>query len=300
MTTALYQWRHEDERGIEFAFKVAVSAVTTFGFKSTTDGDAGMAAEQRANLRALLWMTCYVCDEFSVKPSGVGEEIGGSGYYVVHGPPYELAGGDRARAVRLLSTTWVHLYLAIAKNPGMPDTGSGAPVLTYPRAQTRRGEPGYTALLGTPPELGALPAAAVTVLGVVGILAATAAIVYLVEKGDEVLDRELARREQTNRVAQYHAALLALLAAHRQAELAAGGAPQPLTPAEKAAMDALEKAQSEQLQAFKRDPGLKSLFPSGDKIVEGATKAATSFSTTLAIAAAVVGLFLLMQQQKGG
>lgn len=296
---AVYQWRHEDERGIEFAFKVAVSAVTTFGFKDTT-GDEGGAREQRANLRALLWMTTYVCDEFSAKPSGIGAEVDGVSAYMVHGPPYESS-GERGRAVRLLLTTLVQLYMPIAKTTALPDTGSGAPVLTYPRAQTVRGEPGFTALLGTPPEVGALPAAAVTILGVVGILAATGAIVYLIEKGDEVLDRELARREQSNRVAQYHAALLALLAAHRKTEVEANeGKPMPLTPAEKAAMDALEKAQTEQLQAFKKDPGLKSIFPSGDKLVEGATKAATSFSTTVAVVAAVVGVFFLMQMQKGG
>lgn len=94
----------------------------------------------------------------------------------------------------------------------------------------------------TPTDTGAVPAFALVVLGVAISIAGAAAVGYLGQKALEVVNQELARKDQLQQLAKVHAQVSALVRAHvnREDQL---GKSLPLDPATKSALDTLGKAQ---------------------------------------------------------
>lgn len=258
---------------------------------ATTPAGSFAADPQLADWRALLWFTVWLACEFSTSTT----KLSPSGDLVVMGPPYAQPDADRLRCIAALLRTVTHLYYPVAKSAKAPT--AGGPGMLYTQVATEGDAPGYTTLGESAKDVGALPA----VVWIVGTLAVTAVIVYLGEKSAEVVDRELARREQSKRMVAFHGSLASLLAAHRQVEVEAnGGKPLPLTDAERAALAALEKAQAEQLAALKADPGLSSIIPNmkneGGTIVKTAGRLA---STGLIVVGFIIVAALLSGAKKG-
>lgn len=281
-------WNHEDSRGMELAAKMALTRASV----GTWSTGAPATIEERGDWRAIVWFTVYLAASWSTTPTQ--PKVNSAGAFVVPGPPYATADAERKRAVAALLATLTHVYYPIAKSAKAPND-TGGPGMLYTRIRTVAGDPGYENLTAESyGDAAALPPA--VWLGGVALICGV--IIYLVEKGDEVIDRELARREETKRMLAYHAALANMMATHREAEVTAGKQ-LPLTSAEKAVLDSLEKAQSEQLAAMKADPGMSGVFPN----IKGATgdivKGTTSVTkTALVIAGLVAVVFFAMQAQR--
>lgn len=120
---------------------------------------------------------------------------------------------------------------------------------------------------------------------VVGAAAWTIGVTVVAQKASEVIDRQLAREEDTVRMAQSASSIIRIVEAHAEAELKKGGAI-PFNGVEQAAIQALRDA--EVTIAQKQDAPLPSPLPSAKDIGTSVKIGATGLAIAAIVAAYVV------------
>ncbi len=257
---ASFEWLHTDARGLAAAI-VAALARTTW---TPTPTDAENES-QVADLRALLVATTYTIDQFSTLAPELGP-MGEATLVLGERLKAQFSSDERRSIARTLLETWRTLYVIDRKSNAPPTVEDVAGLGHF---STVGGGPVIPAIV--PKEAGALPIA-VAVVAVIGATIQAGVICYCADKAASVIDNELSRREVTKQMIISHENVLKVLAEHRAREEAAGGAEQPLTGAEKAAMAALISSQVASQKAAKTE--IPSLFPDlkgkGGEIIDAA------------------------------
>lgn len=130
-------------------------------------------------------------------------------------------------------------------------------------------------------DAGIWPIAAIVTIVAIGAVAAVGWAYALIKDADNVTDRKLARDTNANLALQSHADLMALAAAHTEAERAMGKT-MPLNAAEQAALDAINKTHSAALSALASVKPADPPVPSKPPIQAFAESAGTGLGLLLA------------------
>jgi hypothetical protein len=288
-----YTWQHSDTRGFVVAFPAAISRSIAMQWTPSVPGDAVQGLAITADYRDLLALTLFLCESFS--NAGQTPEQKSTGALILKPRGTADFSKDRLPFATALLATIRNLYIPTAKTVLPPGGGGGAPQMLYTAIQTKDGD-----------TWNAIPVSDVAWLAAVlefaGMVVQAAVVVYCVEKGADIIDRELGRREESARMVSYHAALASLMANHRAAEIAAFGLENagkpgyqlPMTEVEKSALQALQAAQVAQINAVKKE--MPSVFPN----MQGTGGAIVSAAKSLGWGALVIGGGLLYLVLKKG
>jgi hypothetical protein len=258
--TAAASWRHTDPRGpLVRAVTEALGRAARLEWNA--DASALSSSTRAADLRALVLATAFV----SMRLSTVREVMSAGDATMTIPVVGTYSTDERRNAAGALWATWSLL----SDNP----QPAAARIAT-------NGDGAATNEAGNP----LLAAVAI----VVGAVVAVAVGVYVVQKAAEVVDRQLARREETQRLIASQGSALKLLAMHAKLEEAAGRE-LPLTDAERQELANLQAIQN--AIAGKSETGLPSPIPKGSDIGQG-----LGFGAVLA---AIAAWFLLAEKEPG-
>lgn len=222
-----FGWTHIEPRTLDLAVKGGLARA--IGGAWTVD--EASAADFRALIIYSLWAVNQLRWQSSTKTEAVpisgddGETMGASlTFYDM--PANGWRGAWHEQAATAILGTW--FLLSRSEFP------SSADFTTVGGGDATPQEGG---------DVGALPAAAIVIIKVTGIIAATIAASYCAEKAMPILDRELTRRAEARKLLETQAQLVTLADQHRQRETMNGGAPLPPNQFEQAALEALKGAQ---------------------------------------------------------
>lgn len=220
MAEPSYIWTHSDRRRLI----PAIFAGYMRAVKHEWAGDASRVSEgtRIADLRALMAGSAFLIAAYSKKESDIAaRELREGGEPPTIGWPTEIslpsttpedyANQDRLNAARALSNTWGLLAVSAAGQPA-----PGSLLTNYKTVDDSRPLQASTGILPV------LVVAGVVVVAAIGIAAQTATIIYASQIAGEVIDRELARKEETRRMMAAHAEALKVLAEHSDREKAQG------------------------------------------------------------------------------
>jgi hypothetical protein len=233
----IYDDRNGVQRTIEMGYQRGLSGDWTSGSMIDRVRAFNGLLLERARLMAGFW------GEVSIKPDNT--EV-----YIKPSQMREVPNERKAAAITLYRT--VAILEAIDRNEG-------------PNIETISGGKGETAEVGAWPII-----AAAVIVSVAGVVA----IAYCAEKGAELVDRQLARKSDLNKLIQRDTAVLNLAKQHQEAE-AKAGKPLPMDPVTKTALESLLKQQEEIIKKIEtplqnRLPSISELPKVGSSIGIGA------------------------------
>jgi hypothetical protein len=255
------QWKHQDTApgdSIRWALEMATSK--TWAKASAEDGPRFLRALMLATLDGA--ETLSRREPYFVEGTRLLGSVNSSSLF--NSPDRVWVAGALQRTPQLLLPRGLKLCSSFESIDGGQGTTSGAPVSQ---------------------DTGALPAIAIVVIAA----AATAAIVYIAQQAATVIDRALARQEDSQRMVQAHAEVLKVNDAHLAAEKAAGKT-LPLSEAERAAVQALVGVQ--QQIAGRQERPMPEPFPGANEFLRDLGKTATSI---LPLALLAGGAVLVMK-----
>lgn len=249
----IYTWEHSDPAGILAQSDVALArnaAPVGQGWPIVKGGDPKAWGPAVAQLRAWELRLLAACWSLSKEPApeGISQVIFPNFSDVTYKSKYH-----KAIAAHLLT---VPLLLAELKYDasGFPVVGPNDPVEMF-RSQGSASESVILEDAGNP----YLAALAI----VVGSAAWTVGVTVVAQKASEVIDRQLAREEDTIRLTKTTGAVVKVVELHAEAELKAGK-PLPFNDVERSAIGALRGAA--EIVAKKQDAPLPSPLPSTQDI----------------------------------
>jgi hypothetical protein len=219
-------WMHTDSRGFPSAVAQAVDRAKGGGAGSwKADFWPGSAGTRLQDLRALIAASLYLAQKFSEREPTLANDV-----VQLSDPALGPFANDERRLVALTLLATPHALLR--GNSNVPAPRSLATV-----------DDGANK---APPEAALVWLKALAI--VAGVTAATVCIWHCIDKGAQVVDRELARTDDTMRLAAAHAAAVQMAANHTNAEEKAGKT-LPLNEAERAVLDQLGSLQQQVIAA---------------------------------------------------
>lgn len=272
------RWTHADTRGLGKAVQVAILRAL-----DPKNGWAKGPIEDRiADFRALLFVSMWMFDELSMEPATIDETIPGpesklSPVVVTPRDTPQFSSAERARIARIgTQTTWFLLY---QRWDIVSSTGASPKV--FASIATMNGQPAEPIVMKG-------EAGAAWLLPALGMVLGAVTVCFIVQRGSEIIDRQLARMADAQGMMSTQAKVLDVLAAHKAAERTAGKEI-PLTDAELKVIAALETIQAKFGERNKPGGAFPTFVPSGSETME------TVKTVGLGILGVVVLLFLASQ-----